>query len=191
MYDLSQLDARRARERKRGRANEARYAERHKERRREKQKEYAIKNREMILLKKREYRAENRERIREKCREYRERTRSLSPDRIHRKKYGIGIDTKRTVFLAQRWSCGWCGTCGPIKGLIWNTDHDHVTDVIRGILCRGCNISLEHHVNNNGAEFDYRLSTYLSGERLAALTLTLLISEFYYTGRTKTGSPCL
>ncbi len=39
--------------------------------------------------------------------------------------------------LLQQWQCGRCATCGRENPLV--VDHDHVTTLVRGLLCYRCN----------------------------------------------------
>ncbi len=58
-----------------------------------------------------------------------------------RRKYGLTREGFELLLREQRGRCGICRTTEPgLKG--WSVDHDHVTDVVRGILCTRCNIGL-------------------------------------------------
>lgn len=66
-----------------------------------------------------------------------------------KRKYGITYDEFENMFLSQHGLCGICGQGlkrSSEKG--WGgkreacVDHDHKTGKVRGILCRGCNLSL-------------------------------------------------
>ena len=67
------------------------------------------------------------------------------PDRIRNsrllKAYGINLETWNALFDSQEKCCAICRTENPgARG--WNTDHNHTTGKVRGILCSGCNIGL-------------------------------------------------
>jgi hypothetical protein len=64
---------------------------------------------------------------------------------VHHRKYRYGI-TKEDYekrFKEQGNKCGICGTTDPGYKHGWHTDHDHVMDIFRGILCQQCNIRLD------------------------------------------------
>lgn len=70
----------------------------------------------------------------------------------HWKRYGIknadGSDFKYPDFQKllekQNHSCAICHGTNPNnpRGGDWNVDHNHITGIVRGILCRRCNIGL-------------------------------------------------
>lgn len=54
--------------------------------------------------------------------------------------YGITVAEWDALFDAQGRRCAICKSEKPYrKNGIWNTDHDHVTGKVRGILCSHCN----------------------------------------------------
>ena len=65
----------------------------------------------------------------------RERVRAL-------KRYGLTLDQWDAIFESQGRKCKCCGTTTPGGRHLWVTDHDHATDLIRGILCNHCNTTL-------------------------------------------------
>lgn len=54
----------------------------------------------------------------------------------------IPDDPPRTEQGMYDWQDGRCATCGARGGLV--IDHDHDTGLIRGLLCRSCNIVEGH-----------------------------------------------
>jgi hypothetical protein len=47
------------------------------------------------------------------------------------------------LLIAQGGGCGICGSPEPrTRRGAWHVDHDHVTGVIRGILCHYCNVGI-------------------------------------------------
>jgi len=60
-------------------------------------------------------------------------------------KYGITLDEWNVLLDSQNGTCAICKSKDPkdIRG--WHTDHCHSTGVVRGILCRDCNIGLGHY----------------------------------------------
>jgi hypothetical protein len=57
------------------------------------------------------------------------------------KTYGITLAEKDQMFLDQK---GCCASCGDIFESVkaTHTDHIHGTKIVRGLLCRNCNIAL-------------------------------------------------
>lgn len=59
-----------------------------------------------------------------------------------KKHYGISIYDWENLFNSQGRVCAICKTPTPnVKGF-WSTDHDHITNEIRGILCGKCNTGI-------------------------------------------------
>lgn len=58
-----------------------------------------------------------------------------------RRKYGIGIEDKRAMIVAQG---GRCAVCRHelADGRQTCVDHNHETGAVRGVLCRSCNVAL-------------------------------------------------
>jgi len=65
-------------------------------------------------------------------------------NRHYLRKYGLTAAQREAMFIAQGSCCAVCktDTSGNKRG--WHTDHDHVTGLVRGILCQGCNVALHH-----------------------------------------------
>jgi hypothetical protein len=59
----------------------------------------------------------------------------------YRRTYGIAVEDKVRLVLAQGGVCASCGS-GFTGGKDTTVDHDHRTSKIRGILCRKCNLAL-------------------------------------------------
>lgn len=55
-----------------------------------------------------------------------------------KRRYGISIDEWNTLFIKQGNKCAICGDTHH-HGKNWHTDHCHVTNKVRGILCNPCN----------------------------------------------------
>ena len=56
-----------------------------------------------------------------------------------KQKYGFTNDQYNDMNLAQNGRCAVCGLPRPLA-----VDHDHSTGVVRGLLCRPCNLALGH-----------------------------------------------
>lgn len=87
------------------------------------------------------------EQQRETDRERQRQRRVTDPERIRRydrqkqlKKYGITLGDFERLLAAQGGTCALCG--GPPLGrfgMNYHVDHDHMTGVVRGLLCSRCN----------------------------------------------------
>ena len=72
---------------------------------------------------------------------------SANPDRARNshllRNYGITLADFNRMVLAQGSKCACCGTSEPRgKHNQWCVDHDHVTGLVRELLCKDCNIVL-------------------------------------------------
>ena len=64
-------------------------------------------------------------------------------DRHLRRNYGITLAEFNRMVLAQGSKCACCGTSDPGgKHNQWCVDHDHITNAVRQLLCKDCNIVL-------------------------------------------------
>jgi len=59
-----------------------------------------------------------------------------------KKMFGITLNQYESLLLAQSGVCALCGTSDPKGRGAFHVDHDHVTGVIRGLLCHACNTGL-------------------------------------------------
>jgi len=63
-----------------------------------------------------------------------------------KRKYGVDKKWFDMTLAEQGGACAICYTASPAthagKGAAWHIDHDHVTGVVRGILCHHCNTAL-------------------------------------------------
>lgn len=54
-------------------------------------------------------------------------------------KYGLDQQTYDALVASQNGQCAICGSEAPLA-----IDHDHITNKVRGLLCRNCNIGIGH-----------------------------------------------
>lgn len=70
-----------------------------------------------------------------------ERRKELAKEQHFRRKYGLTIEQRDAMIVAQNFSCAACFTQDSgVQG--WNVDHDHKTGKVRAILCPSCNVAL-------------------------------------------------
>ncbi|MEK7499563.1 MAG: endonuclease VII domain-containing protein [Patescibacteria group bacterium] len=69
--------------------------------------------------------------------------RSKVRDTVVKRLYGITLEQVNEILLAQNNRCAICKTDKP-GGFrnTWQVDHDHETDIVRGVLCSSCNNGL-------------------------------------------------
>lgn len=58
------------------------------------------------------------------------------------RKYGITVSTYEAILHQQGGGCAICGGPPTASFRCFDVDHDHVTGVVRGLLCRRCNTGL-------------------------------------------------
>jgi hypothetical protein len=58
--------------------------------------------------------------------------------KVRVKRYGITVEDFQRMFTQQSGLCAIC--CNPLESI--DIDHDHVLKLVRGLLCRQCNIGL-------------------------------------------------
>lgn len=91
-----------------------------------------------------------------------------------RRQYGLDIEAWNILFDSQDKKCAICHTDKPGK-VTWHTDHCHITNRIRGILCHSCNTGLGHFrddisVLNTAVEYlkkNQNNDTYIDAEKIA------------------------
>ena len=58
---------------------------------------------------------------------------------IHfRARYGLTLDEHKQIYIDQQGCCAICGIPTAYDKIV--TDHNHKTDIVRGLLCHHCNI---------------------------------------------------
>lgn len=80
----------------------------------------------------------NPERVREIQRAWQIRNPDSCKNGHLKRRYGITLDEWNTLFTKQGNKCAICGDTHH-HGKNWHTDHCHVTNKVRGILCNPCN----------------------------------------------------
>ena len=119
---------------------------------------FYIKNREEIIEREKLRRAADPEGRKEYNLDYRKRFAIEIRDARRLKKYGITAEDWDILFERQGKVCAICRTQDPEKRG-WQTDHDHKTKKVRGILCNSCNNGLGRFKDNSEALI--RASQYL------------------------------
>jgi hypothetical protein len=100
------------------------------QRKREGNRAWREKNREALIAKRRAWVAEHAD---------------LLSDRNYRYKFGIGKGDVAELLSAQGDVCAICRAPIVLSGRRGaQVDHDHSTNVIRGVLCSPCNLALGH-----------------------------------------------
>lgn len=88
------------------------------------------------------YKKNNKNKIVEYGKQYRKNNYSTVSNRIrhYKRNYNITEEEKYKIYVYQNMKCGCCGDTFNIDDLF--IDHCHITLVIRGLLCRGCNLAI-------------------------------------------------
>jgi hypothetical protein len=85
------------------------------------------------------WRKENAEHVRAKSKEWRDNNPELFKAMQRKCVYGITAEQWNELFEKQGCCCAICKKTEPGKKRGWHTDHNHVTNKVRGILCASCN----------------------------------------------------
>lgn len=123
-------------------------------------KAWTLKNKQRVAATGQRWRENNRDKQRASSRKYykhnnariRARTnakRAADPEQRDKdrwsgikRNYGLSKDQWLLLFAAQGNRCACCGSIAPRSKNGWHTDHDHVTNKLRGIVCHPCNVML-------------------------------------------------
>src|SRR6266436_7058317 len=73
---------------------------------------------------------------------FRENNRLKANDYWQRHAYGISLGQKLEMYTKQGGLCACCSEALPANFQKAHTDHDHVTGIVRSLLCRRCNLTL-------------------------------------------------
>ena len=132
------------------------YREENKEERNLYSKEYYEKNKEKINNYASEYRQENKERKKEYDKLYRQRNKERIreqkklqydyervKDRDLKRKYNISLDDYNRMLIEQEGKCWTCSRkAEDERNSVLVVDHNHLTGMVRGLLCNGCNTAI-------------------------------------------------
>jgi hypothetical protein len=77
---------------------------------------------------------------------YRESHKDAAAAWHRRNRYSLTPDQYEVMFTQQNGLCASCGIYPP-----YAVDHDHDTDIVRGLLCNGCNVAEGHLGGIEGA----------------------------------------
>ena len=113
--------------------NSRRYRERHPGLAAARARAYKARNYELVKARKRGAWARLRERDPDKCRQYRRASRL-------KVNYGLTVEQHTAMYVVQNGCCAICGK--PVEYDKIQTDHDHKTGKVRGLLCQSCNLAL-------------------------------------------------
>jgi len=65
-------------------------------------------------------------------------------DKQLQRKYGITLEQYNTMLEQQGYECGICGIHQDDLKRRMCVDHNHTTNIVRGLLCDRCNMALGH-----------------------------------------------
>lgn len=102
---------------------------------------YIDQTKEERTLQKHNYYQQNQDKIKE----YRQHHKAQVRDSHLKRKYGLSLLQWNIKFDSQNRECE---ICKITKTTYWQTDHNHITGKIRGILCTNCNRALGHLKDN-------------------------------------------
>lgn len=119
-------------------------------------------NPEKYLSQRRKWWTRNKEKFTQRAKEWR----TANPEKMRRyrlrshfkKNFGITLEQYDLIWEQQGKKCAICGVGDSFKDK-FHLDHDHSTNVIRGILCARCNHGLGHFKDD--ASILHKAATYL------------------------------
>ena len=110
-------------------------------------REYYRKNKEKIKAIQEKYRAKNLRRYAENQAKLRARNPQKHHDSFVKRRYGIGHEKVKQMFVEQQGVCAICGN-GFKDRKDMHIDHDHSTNQIRQLLCQSCNVGIGNFKEN-------------------------------------------
>jgi recombination endonuclease VII len=119
---------------------------------------YHIANRERILLRCKKYYSEHKEQKKEYAKNHNRKRKRIKSKKERLLKYGLSVDQYNEMVITQKSICKICGSLGPLY-----VDHNHITNVVRGLLCRHCNWMLGH--GKDDPDILLRAAKYLIGAK--------------------------
>jgi hypothetical protein len=129
------------------------------------QKAWAQANRERTRAAGRKYALANPEKVKASREKYLRNNPHARKDSVLRARYGISLD-QRDAMLLHQGGCAICGSANSGSNRDWQTDHDHSTGKVRGILCINCNTLLglaRDNIKTLRAAIEYLLASRISG----------------------------
>jgi hypothetical protein len=111
------------------------------DKRKEQKRAWALANAEKRRESAKAWKRKNKEKVKEQKREYQKKY----AKKLTAKKYGITIDEYDSLYSKQN---GLCAICGEGKDYLLCIDHCHKTGIVRGLLCKKCNLGLGYFRDN-------------------------------------------
>ena len=126
------------------------------EQRRKNKERYIARNREKYLEAARRrtaaYRAANPDKVKASVRQWHAENVEYQKCKRLRKTFGLTLDQWNQKLAEQGFRCDCCGSADPKHKRGWQTDHDHSTGKVRGLLCGACNIVLTYQLTEERLE---------------------------------------
>jgi hypothetical protein len=118
------------------------WRENNKEHVNESRKEWRVKNKERERTHRKDYRDKNKEHFQKQARDYYGKNKIKLKSNTLKHKYNINENTRRQMYKDQGGCCAICGKPQSDVKTKLHIDHNHVTGVVRGLLCWNCNLTL-------------------------------------------------
>ena len=117
------------------------------EKAKESQRNYKKNNPEKYRASQKKYKDSHKDEIRQKFAKYKLEHPETVRDNHIRSRYGISVADYNRMFSEQS---GCCAVCGERQSERLGIDHNHITNEVRGLLCRKCNLMLGYSGDNPG-----------------------------------------
>lgn len=105
-----------------------------------------------------EWRLKNKKKVAEQARRWRAAHPRAAKDHTIRARYGLPLGSYEKMLSEQGGKCACCGSDNPGGRGDFHVDHCHDTNVVRGLLCHGCNVGIgnfDHNVERLQAAIRY------------------------------------